>query len=47
MRKPEIERFEPPGGEREDFCAAKGRSPSLREQTSQFAEAGAEIYSKA
>jgi len=34
-------------GEREDFCAAKGRRPRLREQPSQFVEQGAEVYAKA
>ena len=42
-----VEGFEPPGGEREDFCAAKGRRPSLREQMSQFVKKGAEVYAKA
>ncbi len=35
-----------PGGEREDVCAANGRRPSLRTQTSQFVEKGAEVYAK-
>jgi hypothetical protein len=42
-----VEGFEPPGGEREDVCAANGRRPSLREQTSQFVEKCAEVYAKA
>jgi hypothetical protein len=47
MPRLEVEGFEPPGGEREDFCAAKGRRPRLREQLSQFVEKGAEVYAKA
>ena len=43
----EVEGFEPPGGEREDFCAAKGHRPRLRAQPSQFVEKGAEVYVKA
>jgi len=42
-----IEGFEPPRSEREDFCAAKGRRPSLQEQTRPFVEKGAEVYAKA
>ena len=42
-----VEGFEPPGGEREGFCAAKIRRPRLREQLSQFVEKGAEVYPKA
>ena len=30
-----------------EFCEAKGRRPSLWAQASQFAEHGAEIYTKA
>ena len=47
QRSQQVEGFEPPGGEREDFCAAKGRRPKLREQLSQFVEKGAEVYAKA
>jgi len=43
----EVEGFEPLGVEKEDFCTAKGRRPSLRAQTSQFVEKGAEVYAKA
>jgi hypothetical protein len=30
-----------------EFCEAKGRRPSLWAQASQFAEQGAELYTKA
>jgi hypothetical protein len=45
--KEKVEGFEPPGGEREGFCTAKGRRPKLREHLSQFVEKGAEVYAKA
>jgi hypothetical protein len=47
MQKFEVKGFEPPGGEREGFCAAEGRRPRLRAQPSQYVEKGAEVYAKA
>ena len=45
MRKLEIERFESPGVEREDFCGAKAqRARTPGGCPSQFVEAGAEVY---
>ena len=41
------ERFELLGKRREGFREAEGRRPSLRAQTSQFVEKGAEVYTKA